>query len=327
MSNLVNKRNYSDLKDFYIPYRKTLNLPSNVTFGVEIETNMKGYDSKFIRKSFFNNSASKFLNKKKAPKIWRATEEIDNTIEIVSDVLTDDENSWNDLSKVLTFLNENDAYNNGGCAAHIHAGLAIIGNDINKWELFLKLWMIYEEEIIRFTNGEYYFDRAKMNIYSKRIKKIILDLLKVNNNLLNDGLVPSSFCMQDTSICFSNEKVLKILDLSKKNVAYDKYKTIEFRCPAYTINKIIWQQNINLLLKMMLSVTNDNFDKELLEYKLENEISHPKYKYNDDKAFELCDLVFDNDYDKLCFLRQYYKDFNEPKEKKVDAKSSCFWRN
>ena len=36
MSDFINKKNCSDLKDFYIPYRKTLDLPKNVTFGLEV---------------------------------------------------------------------------------------------------------------------------------------------------------------------------------------------------------------------------------------------------------------------------------------------------
>jgi len=320
----INKKNRSDLKDFYIPYRKTLGLPSYATFGLEIETKMKGYNSNYIKKACDNNSASKFLNKKKAPKIWRATEEINNTIEIVSDVLTDNEGSWNDLDKTLTFLNKNGAYNDGGCASHIHAGLGIIGNDADKWKLFLKLWATYEDEIIRFTNGEYYFDRKEMDRYSNRVKEYLFNSLK-SNELLNKNLFPSYLCMKDTSISFTIEKILR-LDLSKEDKCFNKYKTIEFRCPAYTINKIIWQENVNFLLKMMLAVADDNFDSDLLDYRLDKEFEGHITTFTDDKAFELCDLVFSDDYDKICFLRQYYKDFKEPKTKRTSAISSPFWR-
>ena len=41
-----------NLEDFYIPYRKTLNLPKNVTFGLEVEFKMDpfndSYKSNFI---------------------------------------------------------------------------------------------------------------------------------------------------------------------------------------------------------------------------------------------------------------------------------------
>ena len=52
-------------------------------------------------------------------------------------IIEDDEKLRCELE---TFLNKNGAYNDGGCASHIHAGLGIIGNDADKWKLFLKLW-------------------------------------------------------------------------------------------------------------------------------------------------------------------------------------------
>ena len=37
-----------NLEDFYIPYRKTLDLPKNVTFGLEVEFKMDPFN-KFYR--------------------------------------------------------------------------------------------------------------------------------------------------------------------------------------------------------------------------------------------------------------------------------------
>ena len=53
---------------------------------------------------------------------------------------------------------------------------------------------------------------------------------------------------------------------------------------------------------MMLAVADDNFDSDLLDYRLDKEFEGHITTFTDDKAFELCDLVF-NDYDKICFFK------------------------
>lgn len=52
----------------------------------------------------------------------------------------------------------------------------------------------------------------------------------------------------------------------------------------------------------------------------------PCKTYFDEKAFELCDLIFDNDFDKKCFLRQYYKDFDDSVKSDLMIKSKPFWK-
>lgn len=58
-----------------------------------------------------------------------------------------------------------------------------------------------------------------------------------------------------------------------------------------------------------------NLDTDFLDYKLSNgNFNHDKMKYSEvniEEALEFVDLVFDNDLDKVYFLRQYIKNYEE----------------
>lgn len=319
-----------ELKDFYIPYRDSLDLPSYATFGCEIEFNIPGYDfeyAKKIHKEGYDNAALQFMQGIYMPLIWDVVEEIEGRIEIVSDVLVDCKNCWEKLSYILSILVDNDAYYNGLGGSHAHAGMQIIGNDFEKWKLFFKLWACYEEEIIRFTNGEYYLDRKKMELYAGRSKKIIYEWLE-DEKLQQKQKIPSTLCVREQNLEFLDEDCIKKYISPDIYFLNNKNATIEFRSPNLTLNRIIWQNNINLFIKLMLAVTKSNFDVELLEhrYNKEKKMILPCKTYFDEKAFELCDLIFDNDFDKKCFLRQYYKDFDDSVKSDLMIKSKPFWK-
>lgn len=119
-----------------------------------------------------------------------------------------------------------------------------------------------------------------------------------------------------------------------KNVDFGRYSyskennTIEFRVPNATNNEIVLQNNINTATKLMLSPTNREIDEELLDYKLEKErisSTFDFYMYNEinlKNVLEFVDSVFDNNLDKVYFLRQYIKNFqgNFGLKKAVKAK-------
>lgn len=58
-----------------------------------------------------------------------------------------------------------------------------------------------------------------------------------------------------------------------------------------------------------------NLDTDFLDYKLSSgNINYDKMKYSEvniEEALEFVDLVFDNDLDKVYFLRQYIKNYEE----------------
>lgn len=335
MENLSKIKN--ELKDFYIPYRDSLSLPDTATFGLEIEFNIKNYVSSgelsLLKEGTENYTPRLFMYNLGYPKIWKIVSEIENRIEIVSDVLNDNIETWNTLKTVLDFIKNNGFYYNGFGGSHVHAFNGIIGNDIDAWITFLKIWASYEEEIIRFTNGEFYFDRIRMKDQSARCRESIYRYLE-KDSLINKRILPHTLCDRSHTINFCDELTLDFnYDVIEPTSEF-KEATIEYRCPQLTVEPVIWQNNVNFFIKMMLACKNKKIDIDLLNNRYNNEIFEYNLnleninegKYFDEKAFELSNLVFDNDLDKYCFLRQYFKDFNESVEKKRLLKSNKFWK-
>ena len=113
------------------------------------------------------------------------------------------------------------------------------------------------------------------------------------------------------SINFRNVSNTELYNVDKE---VDK-NTIECRVANGTFNPIIWQNNINLLIKLLEYSKSEDFNDELLNRRLQETISKeiPSniYKYSQiqtESAIELADLIFDNNLDKIYFLRQYFKD-------------------
>lgn len=297
----------NNLNDFYIPYRKILNLPSIVTFGTEIEFKHPKYNENYILNFIdANNAANVFMEELRFDyKNWEIENEDGNHLEAISPVLYDSKATWQEINNVLTFLKNNDCYYSGVCGAHIHMGKAIFNENTLGWLNFFKMWYIFENYIFKFTNGEEYNLRSSAK---NKSNKVYNTCKKIINDFNSFSIIDASclYSMKKNCIEFACEYSGNqyYVDLNTVVTNYndnDVTKTIEFRSPNGTLNKIIWQNNINFFAKMLLSCANESFDKEKLEYLYNN-----KSLANE---FDLCDLVFDNNLDKYCFLRQYYKDF------------------
>lgn len=299
---LFNEIDLKDLKNFlnsyYIEYRDQLNLDDNITFGTEIET-------EYAEKRFIDDELRLFYNNKR----WK--KDIDNSLvkgtEIKSPILYDKTKFWNDLKLVCEILQKYSRIDNKA-AGHIHIGSQILGNKIESWYNFSYLWGVYENIIYRYAYGEHLTSRPNIVKYAAKIRnkcinaydnykyykcndfKYLLDLLEFKKN---------------------NAFSIFNLDLYRYYKFYP-YNTIEIRCPNGTLNPIIWQNNINVFTKMLIYCTKNSFDKDIID-KRKSEIE--RFKINDynkiyfEQALEFADLIFDNNLDKINFLRQYTKSF------------------
>ena len=307
------------LEDFYIPYRKTLDLPKDVTFGLEVEFKMDQFNDSY-KANFIDedNAARAFMMELGYDYNYDVECEVNNHIELVSPVLTDSTKTWEELDNILTFIKNNDGYYSGKCGAHVHVGKNIL-NSNSAWINFFKLWYVFEDDIFRFTNGENYklrengdYKAGKIDNICKRIIKgynMFKDISYLSSNKFAAVNFPSPLKCED----FSN--LLKINSNPKAN---NILNTVEFRSPNGTINPVIWQENVNFFTKFMLSCANKKLDTEKLDYLCNN-----KYLATID---DLVSFVFKDEFDKKCFLRQYYKDFDNPDFKIRGAKSKPFWK-
>ena len=98
------------------------------------------------------------------------------------------------------------------------------------------------------------------------------------------------------------------------NCPLENYKTtVEFRMPNTSMNKTIWQNNINFFTHFINYFNTSQFDPEFINYTYNNlETKHGEYVFIDStKALELANLIYQKDNDKLDFLTQYIKQGDE----------------
>lgn len=300
------------LKKYYLELRKSLGLNEDITFGLEIEfgdalipaieiemNNIFGYDNwVMVPEDSFPNGA-----------------------EINSPILTDNEKIWIDLSNVCDIVNSN-AYVTDSTSGHIHIGVQIFGNNPKYWRNFALLWATYENIIFRFLYGEYISHRSVIGKYATPVALDFinnLDRIEDRSKMINASYMFKVFDSGEDNVKLRRRKSINFTNVSKlQPYMYDrcsKMNTVECRVANGTFNPIIWQNNVNLIVKLMLYCKSDKFDEDVIMKRMrqmvEEEIPSNIYRYSriyNDQAIEFADLVFDNNLDKIYFLRQYLKD-------------------
>lgn len=305
-----------DLKNTYLQMRPSLNLTEEVTFGIEIEAlgNPKELYFDAINKNlnFFNYAIidpslykDKIYTNKKLLKNWNIDKEIDpsKSIEIISPILKDTPKTWRELIIACKLLQENNAKINETVGAHIHVGAHIM-KDINSWINLIKLWAFYEHIIFRFAYGENLNYRSYILEYAMPIRKRIIENIgKMNEIKYVSSLLDLLDMKELQSTGLDLHRILHFC----KNVLSMK-NTIEVRCPNGTILPEIWQNNINFFIKFILYASSENFDSDCVDFYLKNYDINNYNKLDLINALKLSDMIFNNDLDKIYFLKQYYKD-------------------
>lgn len=292
----LSKMNIKDQKEllklinnYYLEYREIINLNKKTTFGVEIEFEKADkikYDSNLIDR----NS-------------WKFVYEcsVCEGAELVSPILYDNKKNWKTLkNKCINLQSRAEILNKA--SNHIHVGANILNKKEENIKNITKLWYVYEDIIFRFGYGEYLNYRPNLYAYA----------LPIRDEYLNIQKQLKYFHYLEFLYRGSRNKSL---NFKKTTLNNSKYKnTIEVRCSNGTLNEIIIQNNINFFAKLLTYGVNENCDKD----KLDDLISKIKLKDTDldnfhlidiNRALELSDLIFDNNLDKIYFLRQYLKNF------------------
>ena len=300
---LLRKTDLTDLllfvDNYDLIYRTSLGIDKNITFGVEIE-----YENLLRKKvdKFINDNYSDWLSKR------------DGSLkvggEITSPILTDVPKTWVELSEICKYLKKKkvDTLRNAG--GHIHVGAASLGNDVDAFRIFLKLYTAYESVLYRFVYGDKISGRKDIDVYSRCVSQILYYYLKNINK---------SKTLFDLKKCIPLDN--RNYAINFRNIAFDDINrkvngnTIEFRSPNATVNEIVWQNNINVFTRMIMASKGKSINEEFLNYKLKNEFyefdyNREKYENIDLKnVMEFVDLVFDNNLDKVYFLKQYLKNY------------------
>ena len=329
------------LNNYYLEYRDSLGLDDEITFGIEIE--IERFKCKLDKFDEFQVLINNVVGNDR----WDTKNDIslynyssfDNKVifgrEIASDILTDNDKTWIDINNVCNIASLYGVIGDK-CGAHVHVGAQILGDNTLYWYRFLKLLVIYENIIYRFLYGEYLTHRSIMMDKTKPGALFYDSKLEKIHQELDGGLFHMLKILNSGDNLFSRE--LKFFGISFWHMLCDdeynlydnynvcnKYCTVECRAGNGTTNPIVWQNNINFFIKMLLYCKSERFNNDILDSRrgmvesMFGDISRYSEIYLE-QAIEFCDMIFDNNIDKIYFLRQYLKSFEVSKKAFVKAK-------
>ena len=302
----------NSLDNFYIPYRSKLNLPPNATFGYEIE--YEGIKREQI---------SKFISTYAPEHASVHDVSLDSGGEIISPKLRDKEETWTELLIICQYLKDNHAILTENAGLHISAGTHILNRDAESWATLIELYMAFERILIRTGYGDKLNARKGLQHFAQPVGIQLLlsrSIIEEKADLLNI----KKFLWQIRQNKFN---AINFRSLSFSDQEF-RENTCEFRFFNATNEAAIIQNNINIIMKMFIRATQKSLDRDFLRAKLTkletNIIGEKNYlnecnKIHLDDALLFADLIFDNLFDKLCFLKQYLKGFATPPEKESNT--------
>jgi len=291
------------LRKYFLEYRQELNVAKNLTFGTEIE---------FIQEpvsATFNWILEIIMADQTNVDGYTCTTDGSLSVgglEVQSPIMNNTTNTWIEFEKILDFLQAIGSIDET-CSAHIHIGTTALNNDLQVWRNFFLLWSTYEKIIIRFFDGEFIRHR---DLYFQNDRPMSQKMWEVYN-LIN----PQTNQIDDmvNLVCSSRYQAVNFQNITDFNEQALK-NTIEFRSPNGSLNPIIWQNNINLLLNLLEYCNNPHFDEQLILQRRQSLINDHNNEYTEylkidvEATLEFCDLIFKNNLDKIYFLKQYLKD-------------------
>ncbi len=329
---LLSEMNDNDLKyiitlinSFYLQLRNQIKIDSNSTFGLEVEFNSNS------RQDFTIFDLSEEFNSKHF-KTFSATQDCEK-VEVNSGILRNQIKTWKSIKEVLDIVKSYGTIAEN-CSGHVNIGTQILGDDNKTWLNFVLLWASYEDIIFRFTSGEFKSIRLRANYYAKPVAykykeffEQIQESLKTNPLLLKE-------CDTKTFIYKINTLFTKYFGPVDRYTSVNLFRAtnpkkcefanvIEFRCPNASLDAVIWQNNINFFIKFLNYCKRHDFDYETILKRLIAVKKCSILEYNEinlKKAIELGDLIFDNNLDKVYFLRQYIKSFTTSRNEREKAK-------
>lgn len=295
------------LDKYKLEYRDNLGLDDNITFGTEIE-----FEKADI------NKIRNMINDENTLNRYRLVTDLSlvNGEELVSPILHDKINDWDSLKIACNILDKNATiFKNAG--GHIHIGLNALGTNDSSWVNFIKLWATYENVIFRFAYNNFLEHRDRIWEYAFPMSEKYSKLLRENKQI-DIKLILESFD-------YTRFNAVNIQNVDINNQEKQK-NTIEFRCANGTLDYIIWQNNINLFTKLLLYSKSNNFNDDIITKRLlsDDNINLGLNFYSEiflNQALELADLLFDNNLDKIYFLRQYLKSFDSSNVPLAKAKT------
>lgn len=303
INNIINT-----LDKYYLELRDTIGKYPNDTTGFEFE--FEDYDEILIRREMNNKGYFKDDYKLYQDGYDCRNSSFPYVYELCTPILSISNINWNRIKELCYFLKRNSCIGNNS-GAHIHIGAQILNNNMTSVTNFTTMIIAYENVLARFFYGNFINERLSMHTYAPPVANDWYDIyLEFETDYFKR--LKTRDLINKLSGYFEKNQFINLSNVLHLGEEYVN-NTFEFRAPNGTLDPVIWQNNLNIIVKLMKYCNSDKFNLELVENRIKKNIMNlSNYKYyrsiNLDAALELCDLIFDNNIDKIYFLRQYLKD-------------------
>ena len=301
-----NDKNYiiEILDKYYLELRDSIGNYINDTAGFEFEFE-DANKYKIIR------SMTKYQFNFRDYKIYE-DDSIPDGYEISTPILNVSSINWNRIKNLCYIIKKNGFIGNN-CGAHIHMGAQVLNNNIISLTNFTTLIIAYENILARFFYGNFINERLAMHTYAQPVASKWYDEYRRFKSPSFKTFTPLNL-INILSGYYEKNQFINLSNISHLGEDYVN-NTFEYRAPNGTLDPIIWQNNLNLIIKLMKYCNNNFFNLKLIENRIQKNISYfgdyKHYREIDlESALELCDLIFYKNIDKVYFLRQYLKDKN-----------------
>ena len=275
---------------------------TRITFGLELECLTENY--------------KEVLNCENILKNWKITQDasVKKGVEIISPVLSYDQESIKELKYVCEMLARNNFSVDSTCGGHVHLGFDYF-EDVFEYATFLTLYSRIENLLYIIGNRSGMTTRDSFSEFATFLND---DTLNIVNNINY-----AKFNSMDSYVnLIKDTQYNKYYGLNLTNIGNKEKNTIEFRFQngELDFNEII--HNVKLFAKLFEVSKEITYtrDKKLLSLYRDIISSYDM----DMQIVNLLDLLFDNDLDKMYFLKQYKKDFSFIEEKKEKTKVMLF---
>ena len=221
---------YSEIGNF----NKSIHLPKDMTFGIEIES--EGAGSKLLRtlQSLDNG--------------WKCLEDgslIDEGVEIVSTKLRSSNQTSEEIGKVCGLLKDLKQTASERCGGHIHIGADYLMS-VSAYKNLIEIYGNSEKLLYLMANEK---GKVPRDIeYASPLSKKLEDAIKSEKiNLQNEDEL-SQFLSEIKQIQSSgaDEETSRYSGINFLNINSKNKNTIEFRIPNGTLEADTWIENINL---------------------------------------------------------------------------------
>lgn len=284
MSRISQNKNMSMPHEY--EYENVLN-GFNGTFGIEIEY-IEGQSDEIAKKLYELDLCPhiKMMRKKvtKGYNKWKV--EIDRSVtngrlggEIISPILVDNPQTWNEIKLICNVIKEYGGKINQDCGMHIHVGIDEMKNG---WVNLFKTLSLYEEIIYRYAGGDRGCIRDSYKNYCSPCNIIDFPISKLKKEKDIKNLIYKLMGRND----LKNKGVnfMNIISNTNKN-------TVEFRYFNGTLNPYIIQSNIILVSNIINTCIREEY------HNIENDLGTKKKRSNN-KILSFIDKYFKRKKDK-----------------------------